>query len=190
MTRIKSAQSRSPSVIRFLLLSLVPADLTDRLGSSLKIVSAVGLLLRFLPQTKRTLRGCGMAGGGLGECPAANVGRQLADGKQPGIKNVGRHNECCDGLLFPPEQFHNIPAPKLCNIFNSTLLQRFLDFLADFLSDLRLRAGRRSRSINQRKAEILRHTTKKPMKSTSVRSCGLSPVDLWNSLPTSALILM
>ena len=67
MTRIRSAQSRSPSVILLLLLSLVPADLTDSLGAPLKIVSAVGLLLRFLPQTKSTLRGCGMGWGWSGE---------------------------------------------------------------------------------------------------------------------------
>ena len=95
----------------------LPADRTDSLGSSLKIVSAVGLLLRFLPQTKRTLKGCDMAGGGLGECPLLNVGRRLDGDKQPSTKNVGRHNECCDGLLFPPEQFQNIQTADFCNIY-------------------------------------------------------------------------
>ena len=60
MTRIRSAHTRSPSVIRLLLLSLVPADLADSLGSPLKILPAVGLRLRFLPQTKSTLMGFGL----------------------------------------------------------------------------------------------------------------------------------
>ena len=42
--------------------------------------------------------------------------------RQPGIKNVGRHNECCDGLLFPPEQFQNILGSDFFNIFLTTTL--------------------------------------------------------------------
>ena len=57
ITRTRSAHARSFSVILLLLLSLVPADLTDILASSLNIRSAVGLLRRFLPQTKSTLIG-------------------------------------------------------------------------------------------------------------------------------------